>query len=455
MEPFQLIVLALGFAVGLSFLGEWIRTLIPGLRQVFIPGAVIGGTAALLMGPQLNPALTEGAGFAKVYETLSRFPSVFITVVFACLMLARPIAKFSTILRRAGPQIVMGHVYAWGQYVIGIGVTLLILGPVFSLNELAGASIAIGFQGGHGTAAGLQSTFEKLGFEDGYTIAYAVATFGILSAAIFGPLLATALRRKGKEALKENTSEPGEPAVEKDTDEEEDSGISFSPLTGKLTLHLALIGGVILMGWLFLQGGQHLEEWIRSGEVETLYTSYIPLFSVVLIMAFFLQWVLQGLGWDRVFDRSLIDHVSAFALDMVLFGALATLNLSTIGKQWVPILILCVAGLSWNLCVFFLLGPRVYPKPWFPYGLGDLGGGTASTASGLLLIRVADPKKQTSAKQAYSEKQPLYEPFMGGGLVTAFALPVMVGLGAWAALGITVVILGIWLGVVMRIRQKE
>lgn len=45
---------------------------------------------------------------------------------------------------------------------------------------MTGPSIAIGFQGGHGTAAGLDNTFSNLGFAECKTIAYALATFGIV-----------------------------------------------------------------------------------------------------------------------------------------------------------------------------------------------------------------------------------------------------------------------------------
>lgn len=76
------------------------------------------------------------------------------------------------------------------------------------------------------------------------------------------------------------------------------------------------------------------------------------------------------------------------------------------------------------------------------------------TATGLLLIRVADPKQRTEARQAYSEKQPFYEPFMGGGLVTAFAVPIPAGIGAGGALGIAAGILGLWIGYAVLLARR-
>jgi ESS family glutamate:Na+ symporter len=65
------------------------------------------------------------------------------------------------------------------------------------------------------------------------------------------------------------------------------------------------------------------------------------------------------------------------------------------------------------------------------------GGATATTASGLLLADIADPERLTSSKKAYMFKQPFYEPFMGGGLVTAMSIPVIKFWGIWSYLFIT------------------
>lgn len=455
-----ILVKAFFFAVALCLAGEVIRMSLPGLKRILIPGAVIGGSLALLFGPQvLGWHETLGLGQAT-YDTLGRFPPLFINVVFAALMLGRPIHSFSKIWHRARPQIVMGHVYAWGQYVVGLSLVLFLLGPWLDTDNLAGPTIAIGFQGGHGTAAGLAETFKEFEFAEGKTIAYALATFGIVAGTILGPLLANFHRsRKDKAEEGDESKDPSGHKVgggdEAPEQEDEKHPVEFSPLTGSLTVQMAIVGIVILIGYWLLEGAKYLEGLIR-GDVEQLYAAYVPLFSVVLLAGLGVQLLLQALKIDSLIKRSTIQIISAFALDMVILGALASLDLDVIGGQWQTITALCLVGLGWNLAVFYSLGSRVYPHPWFAYGLGDLGGGTATTASGLLLIRVADPNNNTDAKKAYTEKQPFYEPFMGGGLVTAMALPIVANMGAMAALGITGVILAGWIGfAIWLIRQKS
>jgi len=430
MQEITFIIQALGLAVVLTGVGELFGARLPLLRKVALPGAVLGGLLGLGLSAVELPATKD------VFNVLGEFPVLFINVVFACLLLGKRVDGFSKVWQRARPHVIIGHVTAWGQYVVGLALVLFILMPFTGINELAGPTIAIGFQGGHGTAAGLAANFQALDFPEGKTIAYAIATLGIVFGTIGGPLLANLLSRRHPvdppEAGTSDASEGPEPE-------------NFSVLTGKLTMHLALIAVVIALAWLLLQSFQWFEKALRGGDATTYFTQYIPLFSVVLISGFAAQLILQSFDGDRFFDRQLFNTISSFGLDMVIVGALATLSLSVMKEYWVAITVLALGGLLWNLAVFFLLGPRLFPKPWYPYALGDLGGGTATTASGLLLIRVADPDQRTHARQSYSEKQPFYEPIMGGGLVTAMALPLVAILGAWSCLLITAVILSLWI----------
>ena len=51
--------------------------------------------------------------------------------------------------------------------------------------------------------------------------------------------------------------------------------------------------------------------------------------------------------------------------------------------------------------------------------------GMGITATGLLLLRVVDPDYETPAADAFASKQLLHEPFMGGGLWTSAAVPLL------------------------------
>lgn len=101
------------------------------------------------------------------------------------------------------------------------------------------------------------------------------------------------------------------------------------------------------------------------------------------------------------------------SLDFLIVCAVATLNLRILMDCKLAIGSRLLAGLVWNIGILMLFSRFIYPRPWYACAMPDYGGATATTASGLLLADVADPKKLTSSKKAYMFKQPFYEPFMG------------------------------------------
>lgn len=87
-------------------------------------------------------------------------------------------------------------------------------------------------------------------------------------------------------------------------------------------------------------------------------------------------------------------------------------------------------GVLWLVCVFVFLAPRMFPQYWFERGISEFGIQAGVTAVGLLL-RLVDPTYKTKTAEAFGLKQMDNEPFLGGGLVTAMAPFVIVGIGPW------------------------
>jgi ESS family glutamate:Na+ symporter len=62
----------------------------------------------------------------------------------------------------------------------------------------------------------------------------------------------------------------------------------------------------------------------------------------------------------------------------------------------------------------------------------------------LLLLRVVDPDYETEAAEAFAAKQLLHEPFMGGGLWTGTAIPLLALWGGWTIFGIAIGVMAAW-----------
>jgi len=133
-------------------------------------------------------------------------------------------------------------------------------------------------------------------------------------------------------------------------------------------------------------------------------------------------------------------------------AAMASLNLPLLEEAWLPFLVLALVGLAWTLAVFWWLAPRLFADAWFERGLADFGQGTGVTATGLLLLRMADPYGRSGVLEAFSFKQLVFEPFLGGGLITAFAPIALVSLGLplWSALAALLTLAPLGFGLAVR-----
>lgn len=165
---------AIVFALVLLLAGAWLRSRSRLLTRYFVPASLAAGTLGLLAGSEIfggvaalfdpDSPLAGGLVPAWITSAWSSLPGLMINVVFAGLFLGAAIPGPRQIWRLAGPQIAFGQTMAWGQYVVGLALALAVLTPVFNLPYASGALIEIGFEGGHGTAAGLTDVFTAFDF---------------------------------------------------------------------------------------------------------------------------------------------------------------------------------------------------------------------------------------------------------------------------------------------------
>lgn len=445
--------------IGFSFLimgvflllGKLIRFNTKWLRRLFLPSSIIGGFLALLVGPQVlgrlsSTVLNEGSFFYNglipefILDAWSSLPGMFINIVFAALFLGQTVPSVKKIWDNAGPQIVMGHTVSFGQYAIGTLLTYFILTPVFGTNPLAAGLIEIAFVGGHGTAAGLGPTFNELGFPEGADLALGLATIGILVGVIVGIVIINVAHRRGIAKYVKSKKEMTKDEKEQISDTygyEMEQEVKEPKAIEPLAFHLSLVGVAILIGYGIQQGLIFIEASTWGAWTDVYLLSYIPLFPLAMVGGMIVQKVFEKQGIENYIDPNLVNKISGFALDVLLVSALATLSLDVIGENIIPFVLIALTGAAWTTFAFLYLGPKMLPDHWFERGLGDYGQQTGMAATGLLLMKVADPDQQTPALEGFGYKQILFEPFVGGGLVTSASLPLIYEFGPLVFLAIT------------------
>ncbi|WP_080875878.1 sodium/glutamate symporter [Oceanobacillus timonensis] len=433
-----------GFAViilaALLVIGKLIRLKIPILQKLFLPTSLIGGFLALLLGPEvLGRLTTDGfldAGFftEEMVEVWAGLPELLINIVFACLFIGFILPKPKKMWRVGGPQIALGYTMSWAQYVVGILLALTVLTPFFGLSPAAGALIEISFVGGHGTAAGLQSTFQELGFSEGYDLAIGLATIGILSGVVIGMIMVNWAARKGKS---QTLHHPDEISFEQQTgiinkEHRHSAGTkTTSPLSIEpFAFHLGLIGISIFIGYVLLEALVWLEAVTYGSALDIYLFEYVPLFPFAMIGGIIVQIFISRFDYHELVDRDTINTIQGVALDFLIISAMASLSLQVIGANIIPFILLAVVGIAINVFLFLYLGPKMIPSYWFERGIGDFGQSTGVAATGIMLMRIVDAENQSPALNAFGYKQILFEPMVGGGLVTAASVPFIIQFGA-------------------------
>lgn len=422
-------------------LGYFLRRKLTILQKLYLPASVIAGLLGLLLLNTLPIPDSWTAGWNKL-------PGILINIVFACLFLGVEIPGVSKVWKSAGRQLAYGQIVAWGQYVVGIGVALFLLCPLFGLNELFGATLPVGFEGGHGTAGGLGPVFGELGWSAGKDFALASATAGIIGAIVVGMALVNWAVRKGyvheKRPPHENMEEVDWTGSIPHADRPQAGQLTVSSdVIEAFSLHLVVVAAACLIGYGVKELLLLLQAVIPFAARHNLLGGF-PLFPLCMLGGLLVQILANRFDPNDHIDHGLTRRIQNTALDFLVVAAIATIRLDVVAQGWLPLVLLVVAGILWNLFCVLVVARRVFKTAWFERSIAEMGQSMGVTATGLLLLRVVDPDYKTPAAEAFACKQLLHEPFMGGGLWTGMAIPLIAAIGAAPVFGIAVGAVVIW-----------
>ena len=437
-------------------LGKILRVYVSLLQKLYLPSSIIGGAVALVVF-KLFPGLIP----PDVFAAIGKLPGFLINVVFAALFLGVTAPKFSKMIAIAFPQLCFSQFIAWGQYVLGLGLTGFVLMPRFGLSPAFGNLLEIGFEGGHGTVGGMSAVFEQYDWSDGIALGYTVATVGMIVAITVGMVLVNWANRRGHV----HDFMPLE-----EMDRLHLRGIyrrREQPVAGRQTVlcdsidslawHCALIGAAVAIGYAVLFGCRHLEILLFPKASVRVFSGF-PLFPLCMIGGLAIQHAFQKLRIAPLIDGNQMKRISGASLDFLVVSAIATIRIEVVLQNWLSLLILIGSGALLSVLMVLFVAPRLFRDAWFERAIADFGQSLGVTATGLLLLRTVDPESKTEATAAFGYKQLLHEPFMGGGIVTALALTLVFTVG-WLPVFIASTVFFLFWGVlivaiILRNRKK-
>jgi len=349
------------------------------------------------------------------------------------------------------------------------------LTPVWGTNKLFAPVVPLGFQGGHGVVAGVKSSFNRFDYVAGYDVGMAAASLGIVAGVMMGTscvnwaaskglLVGFAGSLTGTEEMSEIGSVgrlpeaillDGEPQANVVSESRRRSASAPEIFIERLTSTSALsttskfqvprnvtflenerpkAGDQVVAPESMDSLAYHLclvsltiGVAIGSKALLTLAVGNVinmfPLFPFCLISSLFMQVVVIPCIPLPV-DPETMNRVLNTAQDLMIVSSFPLLNFQELVKQGPPFLINCVASMVWAVIAFFVLAPRVLPDYWAERALIELGVSTGSTATGLLLLRMADPDGKTPVLQQFGFKQVLHCLIVGGGVIDALSLDI-------------------------------
>ena len=344
---------------------------------------------------------------------------------------------------------------------------LLVLQPLLGTSPVMALLIEVAYEGGHGSAAAMGPTYERLGLEGGQALGLAMATVGLLASTVVGGLVVVLARARSwlsfgagiplQQAM-EIVVEQTPPLEAIPADQPLEEGTLELPARWRQgadwAVNMALAGIAVVIGCGLLAALRWGAD--RSGGVFAMVIDALPVFPLALLGSLLVRLALEKSGQERWVSTPIQSQTGTLAADLLITAATACLDLRLLAADWLPLTVLALAGLLWNLAVVLLLAPRVLPADWFERAILEFGQGTGVAASGLLLLRMADPDDRSEAVTAFSIKQLLLQPLLAGGVITVVAPLVVVGWGlpAWTALCLVLVLLWIALGLLLARQAK-
>ena len=388
------------------------------LERFGIPIALLIGAIGFLIGPYGTFSLLP----ERVLKTWMQLPTPLLTLVFATLMLGRPIPRLSGLWKPVASQALLGLLLGFGQYVVGGILVLSFLLPNLGVDPLMGCIIEVGFEGGHGAAAIMGDSFRKLGFPEGLDLGFAMATVGLLASTLLGSLLVVLGRFFGWLV-------PAEKEIKDDLNYE----IEFKPIQQfrLLLYNFALAGIAVLIGIFLLYCLRFVSTYM--GDISKQVILAFPVFPLALMGSFLVRFTLEKTGKTKLVSSLFQREIGILSTDLLIITAMAGLNLPLLGNYWVPISVLALGGLIWNLAGMLIFSRLFFREEWFERAIAEFGNSTGVAASGLLLLRLADPRNSTQTLPVFSIKQLFLQPLLSGGLITVIA-PLFIsnfGLKGW------------------------
>ena len=392
---FEAILKDFAWASLLLLIGLVLRSKVKLFQKLFIPVAVIAGLVGLVLGSEILGKLCPV--YIRWSDNVSSFANPLLAILFVTQFIS--LTFNSKMIKKCS------LLFCISTAVIGVQVlSAMGLGKLFGLPDGAALLPFGAFFGAHGipqVIAGIYDTVGYWNYDEASAFGTTYATIGMLYGIIVGIcILNIGIRRGWVSAEKSgNLSEEDYTGVLKKEHRFKfmtafTSDIAFDPLT----MHFGIVMAIMIVAYGLLEVLHKIP--LFSG-----FAIYVPAIIVSLIAGIVIR---KTPLKDFIYSDSLA-HIGSLALEYLIVTAIATMKLDVIMNNAPAILTISLSGLILTTIVLMTL-PRLWlGRSWLENAMVMFGAWTGSTATGMMLLRIADPELETDAGPNLITATPLWQ----------------------------------------------
>lgn len=377
------------FMASLLLIAKIIRAKVTFVQNLYIPSALIAGFLGLLLGSQFFNIIPFS-------HEISNYAGILISILFGSMFLGNENkATFKKMLNSVGDTFLVNGASEIAQFGFFVFLGIAILPTIFgNINLAFGLMLPAGFVGGHGTAAAIGWVLAEAGWIDATSIGQTFATIGLLGGILIGVLLINIGARRGYTSIIKSVQNlpedmmTGLVPVNKRSSFGDNTvnSMSIDTLSWHISLVLIAVGGAY--------GINHILKLVLP-QVS------FPVYGLALLCSIVVQMFLRMLKMDAYIDKRIITHIGSSATDFLVAFGVASINVSIVFKYALPIILLVFLGFSLIILWFAYISPRFFKTYWFERGIYIFGMSTGVLATGVILLRITDPKFESGVLEDF------------------------------------------------------
>ena len=374
--------------LGSLLIAQMLKRSIPALEATLIPTSVLGGGVLLVISAVFKAITGEeffdtaffggnGAAWLELitYHTLALgFTASALKSSGSGFGKERSVEIFNTGLTTVATYLLQAFV----------GMIVCIIGAFFmkDLLEAAGLLLALGYGQGPGQAMNYGGIYEaEYGFVGGKSFGLTVASMGFICASIGGVFYLNILKRKGKISLDKGSGKMNEQV-------EGNNEIPMQESIDKFTIQIALIMVSYILAYALMYVLGSLLPGMRA-------TIYGFNFLLGVLAGTLVKTVLNFCNKRNIIHRNytndfLLTRATNFFYDIMVTASIAAIRMSIIGKYWLVLLVMGVAGLVVTYVYVHFVCKKLFPNYAEQQFLAMFGMLTGTASTGVILLREID-----------------------------------------------------------------